>query len=98
MSNEQDVRDKIKKIDEKRSRAKLLDRMAEWPWGIPSTVKVDRGRGILRWFGYLSEKPFAEIELTREERSELREWLIERAVRLSAEADEISESLEGENR
>ena len=35
MSTEQDVRDKIKKIDEKRSRAKLLNRMAEWPWGLP---------------------------------------------------------------
>ena len=97
MSTEQDVRDKIKKIDEKRSRAKLLDRMAEWPWGTRSTVKVDRGRGILRWFGSVSEGPTTEVELTAEERSELREWLIAKSVRLNAEADEVSASLEGEN-
>lgn len=97
MSTEQDVRDKIKKIDEKRSRAKLLDRMAEWPWGAPSTVKVDRGRGILRWFGSVSAGPITEVELTREERSELREWLIAKSVRLNAEADEVSASLEEQN-
>ena len=97
MTTEQDVRDKIKKIDEKRSRAKLLDRMAEWPWGAPSTVKVDKGRGILRWFWSGYYEPTTEVELTREERSELREWLIAKSVRLNAEADEVSASLEGEN-
>ena len=98
MSTEEDLRNKIKKIDEKRSRAQLLDRMAEWPWGAPSTVKVDARRGILRWFGSVSAGPTTEVELTREERSELRDWLIAKSVRLNAEADEVSASLEGKNR
>jgi len=95
--SEQDVRQKIAEIDEKRSRARLLTRMAGWPMFAPSAVRVDKRRGVLRWFGSVSERPLDEVELTREERSELREWLSAKAKRLHTEADAVSASLEPTN-
>ena len=91
--SEEDVRAKIASIDEKRTRAKTLNSMAEWPMFAPSTVKADKRRGILHWFGSISDGPSMTVDLTRDERSELRDWLYAKATRLTAEADAISESL-----
>lgn len=91
--SEQNVREKIAAIDEKRQRAKLLARMAEWPMWSPSKVTADKRRGVFRWFGSVVEGASAEVELTRDERSELRDWLIAKSTRLAAEADEVSATL-----
>jgi len=92
--SEQDIRQKLAEIDEKRTRARLLERMAEWPMFSPSSVRTDKRRGVFRWFGSSSDAPYAEIEMTRDERSELREWLFEKSARLSTEAEAISAGLD----
>ena len=92
---ERDVREKIARIDEKRRRAKALGRMAQWPMFVPSRVTVDKRRGLFRWFGSVSAGPVVEVELTRDERSELCDWLHAKSVRLATEADEIAANLEG---
>lgn len=91
---EQDVRDKIAAIDEKRARAVVLDRMSDWPMFSPSRVEADKKRGVFRWFGAFSDVKPMEVELTRAERSELRDWLHAKSTRLNAEADAIAETLE----
>jgi len=52
--SEQDVRQKIAEIDEKRQRARVLEDMSRWPMFTPSSVSVDRKRGLFRWFGSVS--------------------------------------------
>ena len=91
--SEDDVRAKISEIDDKRERARLLTRMADWPMFAPSSVKADKSRGIFRWFGVTSATAATEVELTRDERSELRDWLYAKATRLNAEADAVSARL-----
>lgn len=93
---EQTIRETLATIDKKRARAKLLDRIAEWPMGVPSEVRADTQRGWLAsiWKGH-GETVMGEIVLTREERSELCDWMLAKAVRLRHEADELSETLGG---
>lgn len=94
--SEQELRAKLEKIDGARARAALLDRMARWPMFSPSHVRADKRTGILRWFGFegYAGGPVTEVALTREERSELREWLTEKAARLRSDADALSGSLD----
>lgn len=93
---EQAIRETLATIDEKRARAELLDRIAEWPFGVPSEVRADKKRG---WFASIwkgaGETVIGEIVLTREERSELCDWMRAKSVRLRHEADELSETLGG---
>ncbi len=93
MTTEDDVRANIAEIDEKRQRAGLLKRMGDWPMFSPSKVAADKRRGVFRWFGSVSASALAEVELTRDERSEFRDWLYAKSTRLNAEADALAESL-----
>ncbi|MEJ6554045.1 hypothetical protein PQI51_03280 [Microbacterium esteraromaticum] len=94
--SEQTIRETLATIDEKRARAKLLDQIAEWPFGVPSEVRADKKRG---WFASIwkgaGETVMGEIVLTREERSELCDWMRAKATRLTHEADELAKTLGG---
>ncbi len=92
---EQDVRQKIAEIDEKRQRARVLEDMSRWPMFTPSSVSVDRKRGLFRWFGSVSGESLY-VELTRDERHEFREWMLAKAARLDAEASAVSAALGSE--
>lgn len=93
--SEEDIRAKLAMIDEKRERAKLLEKIARWPSGVPSEMRANKTRGWFKsiWLGS-GETSFGEVTLTREERSELVDWMYEKANRLRREADAISASLE----
>lgn len=94
MSAEQELRDALKKVDEKRQRAKVLESIARWPMGVPSELRADKRKGWFRsiWKG-TGTTVMGEVVLTREERAELSDWMYEKASRLNREADEIAESL-----
>ncbi len=92
--SEKELRDKLARIDELRKRSALLDGIARWPMGVPSEMRTDKSRGWFKsvWRGS-GETSFGEITLTREERSEMVDWMYEKASKLNREADEIAATL-----
>lgn len=92
---EQEARDKLKQIDELRKRATTLSEIARWPMGVPSELRADKKRGWFKsiWRGTGEATSFGEITLTRDERSELVEWMRKKASRLNRRADEIAQTL-----
>lgn len=87
--NEEEARQKLAAADEKRNRAALLRRMAEWPMFVRSEVKADKRRGRFWWFGSVSNEPLEHVALTREERQEFADWMRKKADRLAREANEV---------
>lgn len=92
--NEKEIRGLLREIDERKTRIRVLTRMAQWPMFVPSSVKADKKRGIFRYFGLGSSGALDEIEMSREERSEFRGWLLWKADRLTDEVADLSNSLE----
>ncbi|MBN9208162.1 MAG: hypothetical protein J0H96_05790 [Microbacterium ginsengisoli] len=92
--NEQEIRDALERIDEKRKRAKTLADIARWPMGVPSEMRSDKKRGWFAsiWRGH-GETVMGEVVLTREERRELVDWMEARALRLYNEANVIAATL-----
>lgn len=91
---EDEIRRELDHIDDKRKRAATFDKVARWPMGVPSEVQADKRRGIFRsiWKG-TGTTVFAEVTLTNEERSAMREYMELRARQLRAEAETLAKHL-----